>query len=101
MIKTQIRLITFFATKDREILYSQQKRKKKKKKPLADYGSDQKLLIAKFRLKFKKVRKTTRPFTSDLNQIPYDYKVDVTNGFKGLDLVERIPELWMELCNSI
>ena len=99
MIKTQIRLITFFATKDREILYSQQK--KKKQNPLADYGSDQKLLIAKFRFKFKKVRKTTRPFTSDLNQIPYDYKVDVTNGFTGLDLVERILELWMELCNSI
>ena len=54
----------------------------------ADCGSDHELLIAKFRLKLKKVGKTTRPFRYDLNQIPYDYTVEVTNRFKGLDLVE-------------
>ena len=52
----------------------------------------------KFRLKLKKVEKTTRPFRYDLNQIPYDYTVDVTNRFKGLDVVDRVPEeLWMEV----
>ena len=61
-------------------------------------GSDHELLIAKFRLKLKKVRKTTRPFRYDLNQIPYDYTVEVTNRFKGLDLIDRVPEeLWMEV----
>jgi len=54
----------------------------------ADCGSDHKLLIAKFRLKLKKVEKTTRPFGHDLNQTPYDYTVEVTNRFKGLDLIE-------------
>ena len=54
----------------------------------ADYGSDHELLIAKFRLKLKKVGKTTRPFWHDLNQISYDYTVEVTNRFKGLDLIE-------------
>ena len=54
----------------------------------ADSGSDHELLIAKFRLKSKKVGKTTRPFRYDLNQIPYDYTVEVTNRFKGLDLIE-------------
>ena len=54
----------------------------------ADYGSDNELLIAKFRLKLKKVEKTTRPFRYDLNQIPYNYTVEVTNRFKGLDLIE-------------
>ena len=54
----------------------------------ADYGSDHELLIAKFRLKWKKVGKTTRPFRYDLNQIPYDYTVEVRNRFKGLDLIE-------------
>ena len=53
-----------------------------------DYSSDHELLIAKFRLKLKKMGKTTRPFRYDLNQIPYDYTVDVTNRFKGLDLIE-------------
>ena len=62
-----------------------------------DCGSDPELLIAKFRLKLKKVGKTTRPFGYDLNQIPYNYTVEVTNRFKGLDLIERVPEeLWME-----
>ena len=54
----------------------------------ADFGSDHELLIAKFRLKTKKVKKTTRPFTYDLNQIPYDYTVEVRNRFRGLDLIE-------------
>ena len=55
-------------------------------------------LIAKFRLKLKKVETTTRPFRYDLNQIPYDYKVEVRNRFKGLDLIDRVPdELWMEV----
>ena len=64
----------------------------------ADCGSDHELLITKFRLKLKKVGKTTRPFKYDLNQIPYDYTVEVRNIFKGLDLIDRVPdELWMEV----
>ena len=64
----------------------------------ADCGSDHELLMAKFRLKLKKVGKTTRPFRYDLNQIPYDYTVEVRNRFKGLDLIDRVPdELWMEV----
>jgi len=64
----------------------------------ADYGSDHELLIAKFRLKFKKVGKTTTPFRYDLNQIPYDYTVEVRNRFKGLDLIDTVPdELWNEV----
>ena len=64
----------------------------------ADCGLDHELLIAKFRLKLKKVEKTTRPFRYDLNQIPYDYTVEVRNRFKGLDLIDRVPdELWMEV----
>ena len=64
----------------------------------ADYGSDHDLLIAKFRLTLKKVEKTTRPFRYDLTQIPYDYTVGVRNRFKGLDLIDRVPdELWKEV----
>ena len=64
----------------------------------ADCGADHELLIAKFRLKLKKVGKTTRPFRHDLNQIPYDFTVEVRNRFKGLDLIDRVPEeLWMEV----
>ena len=64
----------------------------------ADCGSDHELLIAKFRLKLKKVGKTARPFRYDLNQIPYDYTVEVRNRFKGLDLIDRVPdELWNEV----
>ena len=64
----------------------------------ADCGSDHKLLIAKFRLKLKKMGKTTRPFRYDLNQIPYDYTVEVRNRFKELDLIDRVPdELWTEV----
>ena len=64
----------------------------------ADCGSDHELLFAKFRLKLKKVGKTTRPFRYDLNQIPYDYTVEVKNRFKGQDLIDRVPdELWTEV----
>ena len=59
-------------------------------------------LIAKFRLKLKKVGKTIRPFRYDINQIPYDYKVEVTNRLKGLDLIDRVPEkLLMEVCDTV
>ena len=58
---------------------------------LLDYGSDHKLLVAKFRLKMKKVGKTIKPFSYDLNQIPNDYAVEVRNKFKGLDLIDRVP----------
>ena len=92
MVNTKIRLIIFFAAKDGEALYSQ-----KKTRPGADCASDHELLIAKFRLKWKKVEKTTRPFRYDLNKIPYDYTVDVGNRFKGLDLLDRVSdELWTE-----
>ena len=64
----------------------------------ADCGSDHELLITKFKLILKKVGKTTRSIRYDLNQIPYDYTVEVTNRFKGLDLIDRVPEeLWMEV----
>ena len=75
-------MIIFFAAKNGEALYSQQKQ------PGADCGSDHELIITKFRLKLKKVGKTTRPFRYELNQIPYDYTVEVRNRFKGLDLIE-------------
>ena len=68
----------------------------------ADCGSDHELLIAKFRLKLKKVGKTTRPFRYDLNQILYDYTVEVRHRFKRLDLIERVSEeLWMEVRDFI
>ena len=64
----------------------------------ADCGSDHDLLIAKFRLKLKKAGKATRPFRDDLHQIPYNYTVEVRNRFKGLDLIDRVPEeLWTEV----
>ena len=69
-----------------------------KTRPGVDCGSDHNLLIAKSRLKLKKVGKTTRPFRFDLNKIPYDYTVEVRNRFKGLDLIDRVPdELWTEV----
>ena len=84
MVNTKIRLSIFFEAKDEETLYSQQKTR-----PGANCGTDHELRIAKFRLKLKKVGKTTRPFRYDLNQIPYDYTVVVMNRFKGLDLVDK------------
>ena len=73
-----------------------------KTRPGADCGSDHELLIAKFRLKLKKVGKTTRPFRYDLDQIPYNYKAEVTSGFKGLDLIDRVPEeLWTEVLDIV
>ena len=90
---TKIRLIIFFAAKDGDVLYSQQKTR-----PEADSGSDHELIIVKSRLKSKKVEKTTRPFRYDLNQIPYEYTVEVRNRFKGLYPIDRVPEeLWMEV----
>ena len=68
----------------------------------ADCGSDHGFLIAKFRLKLKKVGKTTRPFRYDLNQIPYGYIAEVRNRFKGLDLIDRVSEeLWTEVHNIV
>ena len=82
MANTEIRLIIFFAATDGEALYSQKKQDQKLT------GSDYELLVAKFRLKLKKVGKTTRPFRYELNQIPYDYTVEVRNRFKGLDMID-------------
>ena len=83
MVNTEIRLIDY-------ILCSQRWR--------SSIKSANELLIAKFRLKLKKVGKTTRPFRYDLHQIPYDYTVEVRNRFKGLDMIDRVPdELWMEV----
>ena len=82
---------------NREALYSQQK-----KRSGADYGSNHELLIAKFRLKLKRIGKTIRPFRNYLNQIPYDYIVEVMNRFKGLDLVDTVlEELWTEVQNTV
>ena len=73
-----------------------------KTKPGADCGSDHELLIPKFRIKLKKVGKTARPFRYDLHQIPYDYTVEVRNRFKGLDLIDRVPdEIWTEVCDIV
>ena len=97
MVNTKIRLIIFFAAKDgRSSIQSA------KTRPRADCGSDHELLIAKFRLKLKKVGKTTRPFRYDLNQIPYDYTVEVRNRFQSLDLIDRVPdELWNKVCGIV
>ena len=73
-----------------------------KTRPGADCGSDHELLITKFRLKLKKVGKIARPFRHDLNQIPYDYTVEVRNRFQELDLIDRVPdELWTEVCDIV
>ena len=94
---TKIRLITFFVAKDGEALYSQQKQDQG-----TDCGSDHKLLTAKFRHKLKKVGKTTRPFRYDLNQVPNNYTVEMRNRFKGLDLIDRVPdELQTEVCDIL
>ena len=95
MVNNEIRLIIIFAAKDGEALCSQQKQDQK-------LTVAQIMIIAKFRLKLKKVRKTTRPFRYDLNQIPYDYTVEVRNRFKGLDLKDRVPdELWTKVCDIV
>ena len=92
MVNTKIRLIILFAAK-LEKLYTVSKNKTR-----ADCGSDRELLISKFRFILKKVGKTTRSFRYDLNQVPYDYTVEVKNRFKGLDLIDRVPEkLWTEV----
>ena len=95
MVNTEIRLMIIFAAKDGEALYSQQK-------------EDQELTVAQImnsllpNSDLKKVGKTTRPFRYDLNQIPYDYTVEVRNRFRGLDLIDRVPdELWNEVRDSV
>ena len=71
-------------------------------RPGADCGSDHELLLAKFRLKLRKVGKTIRPFRYDLNQIPYDYTMEVTSKFKGLDLIDRLTEeLWTKVHDTV
>ena len=93
MVNTKIRLIIFLQPKMEKLYYSHQKQ---------DCGSDHELFIAKLRLKLKKVGKTTRPFRYDLNQIPYDYTVEVRNRFKRLDLIDRVSdELWTEVCDIV
>ena len=95
--------ITRWSTPKSDLLYSLHQRwrssiQSAKTRLGADCGSDHELLIAKFRLKLKKVGKTTRPFRNALNQIPYDYTMEVTNRFKGLDLIDRVPEeLWTKV----
>ena len=97
MVNTEIRLIIFFSAED-----GKGSIQSAKTRPGADCGSDLELLIAKFRLKLKKVGKTTRPFRYDLNQIPYDYTVQVITRSKGLDLIHRVPEeLWTEDHNTV
>ena len=92
MVNTKIRLIILCIGRWRSSIQSA------KTRPEADCGSDHNLLIAKFKHKLKKVGKTTRPFRYDLNQIPYNYTVELRNRFKGLDLIDRVPdELWMEV----
>ena len=93
MANTEIRLIIFFATKDSEALYRQQKQDRE-----LTIGSDHELLIYKFRLKLKKMGEIIRPFRYDWNQVPYDYTVEARNRFKGLDLIDRVPdEVWTEV----
>ena len=84
MVNTKIRLIIFIVAKDGESIQSAKTRLG------ADCGSDYELIIAKFRPKWKKLGKTSRPFRYDLNQIPYEYTVEVTNRFRGLDLIEGL-----------
>ena len=96
MVNTEIRLIIFSAAKDGEALYSQQKQ-------------DQVLTVAQIMNsllpnsdKLKKVGKTARPFRYDLNQIPYDYTMEMKNRVKGLDLIDRVPdELWTEVHDTV
>ena len=97
MVNTEIRLIIFFAAKDGEALYSQQKQDRE-----LTVAQIMNSLLPNSDLKLRKVGKTTRPFRYDLNQIPYDYTVEVRNRFKGLDLIDRVPdELWNEVCDTV
>ena len=96
MVNTKIRLIILCRQRWRSSIQSAKTRLG------ADCGSDHEFLIAKFRLKLKKVGETTTPIRYDLNQIPYDYTVEVTNIFKGLDPIDRVPEeLWTEVCDTV
>ena len=98
MVNTKIKLITLFVAEDGRAVYRQQK--KKKKRPGADYGSDHQLLIAKSRLKLKKMGEITRPARH--HQIPIEYAVEVMNRPKGLDLVNSVlEELWTEVRNIV
>ena len=96
MVNTEIRLIIFFAAKDGEAPYSQQKQDQEQTVAHSEF------LIAKFRFKLKKVGKTTKPFKYDLNQIPFDYTVEVRNRFMVLDLIDRVPEeLWTQVRDTL
>ena len=86
VVNTEIRVLYFCSQRWRGSIQSV------KTRPGADCGSDHERLIAKFRLKLKKVGNTTKPFRYDLNQIPYDYAVEMTNRFKGLNQVDRVPD---------
>ena len=95
MVNIKIRLITLSAAEDGETIQSA------KIRPGVDYAQDHQLLIVRFRLKLKIVRKT-RPLRYDLNQVLYDYTVEGMNRFKRLNLVDRVPEeLWAEVCNIV
>ena len=97
MGNTKIRLIILFTAEDGEALHSQQNQDQE-----LTVAKILEFLIEKFRLKLKKVGKITRPFRYDPNQITYDYTVEVMNRFKGLDLVDRVPdELWTEAHNIV
>ena len=99
MVNIKIRLVIFFAAKDGETLYSQLKKKKDQEVSVAQIMNS---FIVKFRLTLKKFGKTTRPFSYDINQIPHDYTVEVTKRFKGLDLIDRVPEeLWKDVCDTV
>ena len=95
MANTEIRLIIFFAAKDGEAPYSQQKQDQEQTVAHSEF------LIAKFRFKLKKIGKTTRTFRYDLNQIPYDYTVEVRNKFKGSDLIECLKNYGQRFEHSI
>ena len=97
MVTTEIKLITFFVGEDGETVIQTAKTR-----PGADCGSNHQLLIAKFRLTLKKTRNTTRPARCDLNQICYEYAVEVMNRFKALDLINSVSEeLWTEVHNIV
>ena len=97
MVNNEIRLIIFFAAKDGEALYSQQKQDWE-----LTVAQIMNFLLSNSDWNWRKWRKTTRPFRYDLNQIPYDYTVEVTNRSKGLELIDRVPEeLWTEVCDIV